>query len=291
MIQDQLKRRIKRLFSAPDNGVRSPDLNYPQVELTYWSPAGGLNFGDYLSRVVVELMLARSGFTLRDEVSATRQMLAIGSVLHFARPGAVIWGTGVNRKIKDERNSVSDIDVRAVRGPLTAEFLRGRGIAVPQVYGDPALLLPFLCQGRFAARRELGSVFVPNLNDLATLHEHDTNGLAVISPDQSWNACIQQITGASFVVASSLHGLIIAEAFGIPARYVRLSEREHLFKYEDYYLGTGRTIGPIARSVSEAAEMGGAALPNFDPAPLMAAFPLDLWGGAAPATNSVAGDV
>jgi pyruvyltransferase len=79
------------------------------------------------------------------------------------------------------------------------------------------------------------------------------------------------------VLASSLHALIVAEAYGIPARYVRLSDHESIFKYNDYYLGTGRQQDKIATSVDEAVEMGGFAPPQFDASKLLKAFPFDLW--------------
>jgi pyruvyltransferase len=81
------------------------------------------------------------------------------------------------------------------------------------------------------------------------------------------------------VVASSLHGVVVAEAFGVPARFVRLSETESLLKYEDYLLGTGRTDEPFAKSIDEALDMGGMPPPRFDAEGLMAAFPFDLWSG------------
>jgi len=52
---------------------------------------------------------------------------------------------------------------------------------------------------------------------------------------------------------------------------------EDLFKYRDYYEGTGRSEFTFATSVEEGIEMGGERPPVFDPAPLIAAFPFDLW--------------
>ena len=74
-----------------------------------------------------------------------------------------------------------------------------------------------------------------------------------------------------------MHGLVIAEAFGIPARYIRHSDFEHLFKYEDYVLGTGRSELAYATSFDEALEMGGMPPARFDSDRIMAAFPYDLW--------------
>ena len=43
------------------------------------------------------------------------------------------------------------------------------------------------------------------------------------------------------MVSSSLHGIVIAEAYGVPAVLVA-SSTEPVFKYEDYYAGTGREL-------------------------------------------------
>ena len=280
----RLNRAVATLLGAKPPGAKTAveKTHYPRVDLTYWSPASGFNFGDYLSRVTVELTLASRGLTLGDEVRQQRQLTAIGSVLHFAQTGATVWGSGVNGKIAADRHVFDDLDVRAVRGPLTRAFLSDRGIAVPEVYGDPALLLPHLTGDRFKATRELGPVFVPNLNDLAHLDAIESSGVPIILPTQSWNRCVSAILRHSFVLASSLHGLIIAEAYGVPARFVRLSEHEHLFKYEDYYRGTGRETFAYATSIQQGLEMGGEPLPVFDHAKLLAAFPFDLWDAPAP---------
>src|SRR5258708_1018524 len=108
---------------------RTPQ-SYPKLDLTYWSPAAGVNFGDFLSQVVGDLMLAKKGITLGDETKQNCQLLAIGSILHFARDGAIIWGAGVNGKIPPADHRFRHLDVRAVRGPLTREFLIHRGISV-----------------------------------------------------------------------------------------------------------------------------------------------------------------
>lgn len=98
-----------------------------------------------------------------------------------------------------------------------------------------------------------------------------------VSPLRGWNAVVEQIVGADLVLASSLHGVVIAEAFGIPARHVRLTETEPPFKYDDYARGTGRSGIDSANSVAEALEMGGAPPISFDPQALLATFPHDLW--------------
>jgi pyruvyltransferase len=278
----RLKSKVRSLLSPRQNKTRPgavwSELPYPAAQLFVWRPPdGGINFGDFLSQVIVELMLASRGYTLGDETRKSFQLLAIGSVLHFASDGAIVWGSGMNGKIAIERHTFERLDVRAVRGPLTREFLSSRHITVPEVYGDPGLLLPLLTPQRFKRTENTGPGFVPNLNDLTGLATKDTHGVRLISPLSGWNRCVEAILRHDLILSSSLHGLIVAEAYGIPARYVRLSETENILKYRDYYAGTGRPNFGFARSVAEALEMGGEVGPTFDPSSLMRAFPFDLW--------------
>lgn len=271
----RLARRIRRALTGPEipSWPREP---YATVELTYWRPARGVNFGDELSRAIVGLMLARRGLTIEDETARPRQMLAIGSILQFARDDAVIWGSGVNGNQPEWAHRFRALDVRAVRGPYTRHYLMGKGIEVPEIYGDPGLLTPLLTGDRFRPSGEFEVGFVPNTHDFA---EHAADcPIPVIDPRRPWNSVVADIVRYRRIVASSLHGLVLAEAFGIPARYVRVSEREGLVKYSDYYAGTGREHYDFARSVPQALEMGPAPLPQLRLEPLLAAFPYDLWG-------------
>jgi pyruvyltransferase len=259
----------------------------PSVEIFHWNPrrpARGRvlrrlrwldrplnNFGDLLGPVVVEAMLRRLGLRPEDAV-ADRQLLSVGSVLHFAQPGAVVWGSGVNGKIPAERHRTADLDVRAVRGPLTRRFLADRGVEVPAVYGDPALLLPILLPDLRRSRPTRTLTVIPNLNDAATAAPVD----GFVSPRGRLRGVLEAIASSELVVGSSLHAVIVAEALGIPARLVR-SEAESDFKYADYYAGTGRPGFEAAASVQEAIAMGGEPPISWDPQPLLDAFPADLW--------------
>jgi pyruvyltransferase len=251
----------------------------PKVELVYWTPPGlgAQNFGDHLALIITTKVLADAGLFLEQEVPRQARLLTVGSILHQARDGDTIWGSGVNGKIAPERHRFTCLDVRAVRGPLTRHFLMTRGVSTPEIYGDPALLVGHLLpqwHGRMKTRRYL---FVPNMHDLPAARGWPNS----VSPFQPWNRCFDLISESELVIASSLHGLVVAEAYGIPARYLRLGEKESLFKYEDYLLGTGRSELTFARSIDEALEMGGMPPPRFDPSHLLNAFPFDLWCGRA----------
>jgi len=113
---------------------------------------------------------------------------------------------------------------------------------------------------------------VPNFNDFPTYPSVPT----VLDPRSPLDACLQRIAQSEFIAGSSLHAIVVAESLGIPARLIS-SPIEDSFKYEDYYLGTGRPNAETASSLEEAVSMGGERAPLFDTAPLLDAFPIDLW--------------
>lgn len=223
------------------------------------------NFGDLLGPVIVRELVAQLGL---GEAAQRRRLFAVGSVLHFGRSGDVVWGAGRNAKAGPPPDG---LDVRAVRGPRTAADYPEAVIG-----GDPALLLGGLRPDLVVdpARRS-GVAIVPNLNELTQVR--DQRG--ILSPRAPLGRVLRTIARSELVVGSSLHGVIVAEALGVPARAVR-AVAEPAFKYEDYYLATGRDPDEVvARSVGEALERRGAAPPAWDPVPLLSAFPVGLWGG------------
>jgi pyruvyltransferase len=231
------------------------------------------NFGDLLGPVIVREMVEQLGLTA-SAAGGRPRLLAIGSVLHFGRPGDVVWGAGRNAKAGPPPEG---LDVRAVRGPRTASDYPDAVIG-----GDPALLLGGLRPDLLVApSRRSGIVVVPNLNELA--HVRDRRD--VLSPRAPLGRVLRTIARSALVVGSSLHGVIVAEALGVPARAVR-ALAEPAFKYEDYYLATGRDPHDVvAGSVEEAIERGGAPPPVWDPVPLLDAFPTELWAGETDPTG------
>ncbi len=258
------------------------------VELVHWNPprpwvrgpAGRHlkgprridNFGDLLGPEIVRRILARSGSA---EVG-TGRLVSVGSIMHLARDGDVVWGTGVNGKVRPDEHHATSLDVRAVRGPLTRAWLESHDIACPAVFGDPGLLVPQLFPEIATVERgSIGVLHVPNLHD-----RRSWRGLPgrVLDPTSPLLDCLRTIAAADRVIASSLHGLVVADALGIPAVRVR-SRLEPDFKYDDYYSGTGRGPQPTVAGPTEAGSLTAEPL-AWDPAPLLAAFPHDLFSAA-----------
>ena len=219
----------------------------------------------------------------------TRHLLTLGSILHHARDGDVIWGAGFNPVWREERPTDFKLDVRAVRGPLTGEYVREvLGLRCPAVYGDPALLLPQLFP-EFRRTGGGGNLVLAQHNDepyLARMGAVETYPALLLCQRKRrlpWHKVVRAILSADYVISSSLHGVIIAEAFGIPARWWHSEElpsakTEGRFKFNDYYLATGRSPDNFVETIEEAELLGPPKVKmDFNSANLLSSFPLELF--------------
>jgi len=263
---------VKMLFFAIANAISADAYNLP---LYWWHSGSFINFGDQLSEKIVERITGKTVEVYDEEHHAgTRKLLAIGSIMSYAKNGDVIWGTGVNGKSPLAAYQFVNLEVHAVRGPLTRDFLMQHfNISCPEIYGDPTLLLPRLFpEFQRAAEPLYEYLIVPHFSE-QHLYPKDLYP-NVVYPTDPWDTVIKAILNSKFVVAGAMSGAIVAEAFGIPARIlISPASSEDLFKYQDYYLGTGRPHFKIAYSLQDALEMGGESPVICDLDALYQAFP------------------
>ena len=106
------------------------------------------------------------------------------------------------------------------------------------------------------------------------------NTLSILTDDYA--GFINRLCSAKRVISSSLHGIILAESYGIPA-VLFLPEVVQgnltLYKYQDYYYGTGRYEFPVAKTIKEALSITPSPLPDLTQQrkKLKDVFPADLW--------------
>jgi hypothetical protein len=168
-----------------------------------------------------------------------------------------VWGTGTKWGVPGVC-----FDYHAVRGPKTREVVAKFGCHVPEVYGDPALLLPYffdprsytpidasidLCViphlGDFRDAPWLGRDGIPDLTSRfgstdVTLDGHGVRVLDIRTPDAG--AFLSLLVTCPLVASASLHGLILAEAYHITWSWVQLKRKsEGAFKYHDFFRSVG----------------------------------------------------
>ena len=239
------------------------------------------NFGDIASRQVAEKL---SGSPVRNPIPGEPRLLAIGSVLHRAQDGDVVWGSGVKGE-KDPLPEGIDLDVRAVRGPLSVEYLQASGVSTERITHtfDPGVLFPHLYAAELAkSPARGGDRIIPHYHDdLEMRRRHSSLAESFISVDCTPIAMMRAIKGADRVFSSSLHGVIFAEAMGIPAYWLAPVGGENELKYYDYYYGTGRSDVKRFESLAEAMDSEAMPLPTFDVEAYLATFPHDRVAGLA----------
>ena len=252
------------------NEAVTPELS-DHPEIYWWSPqdSSDINFGDYLTKVIVERIIGRP-VTYKPLESSMPQCLFGGSVLHFARNDYIVWGAGF-RDCPLEENRFSVLDVRAVRGPRSREFLLKKNIKCPKIYGDPVLLLPRLFPELKRETPIYDYIIIPNIGEMESFASYKN----VVLPTSPWEEIVQKILRSRLVISGSLHGLIVAEAFGVPARLLKMTWTEPLLKYSDYYESTDRPDFKYATSVQQALELGGEEPGFIDSTPLLESFPWD----------------
>ncbi len=220
------------------------------------------NVGDMLSPVTIKGVTGVTPEWSDVTPEITPRVVGLGSIMNAVRPGDMVWGTGC---MTERYYDMTGMHVLAVRGPLTAKCL---GVDVP--FGDPALLMPrFYKPSTYLPRHEVG--IVPHYVDYAQVKDRKDD-IPVIDVRMAWQKTIDYITSCDVIVSSSLHGIIIAEAYGIPAVWVRISGRVigGSFKFDDYYLSTGRKpVEPARLSHLWDAVDRVQPPPVFDPAPLL----------------------
>lgn len=213
--------------------------------------SGKTNFGDDLSPGFVASVL---GERVAYASPLTAQIMAAGSILSYwtkrdrslrrgmldmltRRAPIAIWGSG----LVAERNLVlPKVDILAVRGPLTAKCMKIDGDVI---YGDPGLLAS-LVMPPVPKTGKIGIVphYVDKANKTLDPFREDARFM-VIDVELPWERVLKEISSCAMVLSSSLHGLIVADSYGVPNMRLKFSNLINGgdFKFLDYGLSVGRS--------------------------------------------------
>lgn len=205
------------------------------------------NWGDDINKFFFEYVTGRkfSPISIFDLSAPKKESLylMIGSIItHYPIADTIIYGTGV--KDPDGEIFGQPKKIISVRGPLSRSALINRGIDCPERYGDPALLIPVFYSPPPLAHKSLVGIILnvetekekaePIIKQLEKIYDCK---IISMTDYAKWTDVIDEICSCRFVISESLHGLIIAETYGVPNVWVEF--KEHVgywdFKYNDFY--------------------------------------------------------
>lgn len=197
------------------------------------------NYGDLLGKYLVERISGKKvvfawpkKFSIYDWFAPI--YVTIGSILANVNHKCIVWGSGIVSK----EYPIKEAKFLSVRGPQTRKFLLNLGYDVPEIYGDPALLLPKYYHPKIEKKYKIG--IVPHYRDFKLVKDLYKSNNAVLLIDlmtHDVEATTNLFLECEKVISSSLHGIIVAHAYGIPAVWQKFSD--DVFgddiKYQDYF--------------------------------------------------------
>lgn len=313
----QKQERLSRLIE--DQGA---------VPLSFVASHSGMphaNFGDALSAVVVS---ALSGLPIKHAHfdAPSERLVSVGTIGHAQKFGHLhFWGTGFDaeRNVIDPsangylRPPETRFHVHATRGPDSAKTLSDVGVEVSGVYGDPVTILDQIWPMHDVQKtHELGViVHISELNALTPestvkpvlrrygISDEDSGKVKIINTltpptVDGLQSKLREILSCRAILSTSLHGLVVAETYGIPCAWfgnapsggaMRITFDDAVYsvdhRMKDYYTGaqgSGLLTYHQERNTqtnwdNAISFLHGSWEPlGFDPTDLISAFPLPL---------------
>lgn len=197
------------------------------------------NIGDVLNVSLIE-HYSKKQVVKPPALQHFRHYLAVGSIIQSMNHNSIVLGSGlIDPKLLE--NIKAHGDIRAVRGKLTKQHIEQKfGITLDVPLGDAALLYPRIYNPDTIITHEFGLVLHYVDEDHPIKEVVEKMGGRIISVRQYPNSFIDEIKSCKKILSSSMHGLILADAYKIPNKRLILSDKivGGDFKFSDYYSTT-----------------------------------------------------
>ncbi|MCL6707777.1 polysaccharide pyruvyl transferase family protein [Pseudomonas sp. R2.Fl] len=217
----------------------------------HWESHHG-NFGDDLNLWLWDHLLP--GFR---DVHEQTLLVGVGTVLNpVLLPTGVhklVVGSGYGYGTPPDTADSREWDIRCVRGPLTAKRL---GLSPAMGIVDPAVMITEMPEFRDLPKRHR-KTFIPHWESAEFgmwQSVCEPAGLTYLDPRGEAKSVIAHIAQSELVVAESMHGAILADAFRVPWIAVTTSRSINDFKWNDWAASVGVTYEPHQIPVSTRAE-------------------------------------
>lgn len=189
------------------------------------------NFGDLLTPFILDYFK----IPWIKESFENFNLISTGSIAKIAKPGTLVLGSGI---MGQKENLCPDANWKFVRGPYTRNRVIECGGVCDEIYGDPALLLPLIVD---ESKKEYDVGIVPHYVDLEFVKNLYPNFKIINVKNLNPLETAKEITKCRSIISSSLHGIICAHAYNIPAAWVPFSNKlkGDGIKFKDHYSAVG----------------------------------------------------
>lgn len=198
------------------------------------------NFGDALNPLIIEYFAQKKAVSSTHVLNILHKPVIyfIGSILdNLNEKESIICGAGFQKDNATVRTP--PLAVLAVRGPLSRDIFLRNGVECPEVYGDPAIVLPHLFKNIWNKKNwDVG--IIAHYADKEVLKKtairESELSYKIIDIESPPDVVINEICRSRYILSSSLHGIIVAHAYEVPATWIRLSRNVigGSFKFRDY---------------------------------------------------------
>lgn len=215
---------------------------------------GCQNFGDAINKVILKYL----NISYEDSNYSECDLLAIGSVLNNVITDREddcdradnnkinIWGSGFIKRRTGREKFIRNVNICALRGKyskMRCENALGYKLSGITL-GDPGILisrvLPFK---NIEKKYDVGIIlhYVDKgsgyLNNIKLCNKKS----CVIDIQDNPEKICKQINECKMILSSAMHGLVAADSYGIPNKWIRLSDDVvgGNYKFDDYYSAYG----------------------------------------------------
>lgn len=217
-----------------------------RIRLYWWQEKrenGKENYGDLMSKYLAEKISNKKVHTVSHPSKRLYRLvfkhyISIGSIISSANQNSIVWGSGIIKK----NDNIRDAKFLAVRGPKTRARILEKGYSCPEVYGDPALLMPNYFKPKTDKKFKIG--IIPHYVDYQAIHKFFSKDLSIKVIDlltYDVEQTTKEILECERIVSSSLHGVIVAQSYKIPALWLKFSDKlsGDNIKFYDYFESVG----------------------------------------------------
>jgi pyruvyltransferase len=202
-----------------------PQFIYPfdiNINYKFYYYNKELNFGDLITPYINNKYCNNSLITYVDDNYNGTKIISTGSIIRLCNNNTIVYGSGIRDKDQQINNGL----IMSVRGPYTFNNLNKQHNLLHCQYGDPGLLMPLFYNPIIKKKYNLGIIpHYIDYNNVIDIYKNDKNVNVINLLNSNIEIVINEILSCKYIISSSLHGLIVSDAYNIPNLWIKYDNK------------------------------------------------------------------